>query len=128
LGGDNGQSRHTLSLQVNGGVRGLGANLNGNWQSAARVRDAGNPGGQGDFFYPAFAQFNVGFYVEPARLAPPSGKTSWLSKLRVAFDVQNLFDSYRRVRLPDGSIPAGYRRHEIDPLGRTIQVSMQKQF
>jgi len=128
LGGDNGQSRHTLSLQVNAGVRGLGANLNGNWQSAARVRDAANPEGQGNFFYPAFAQFNFGFYVEPARLSPPAGKKSWLSKLRVAFDVQNLFDSYRRVRLPDGSIPAGYRRHEIDPLGRTIQISIQKQF
>jgi ferric enterobactin receptor len=128
LGGDGGQSRHTLSLQLNAGWPGLGANLNGNWQSAVHVRDATRPDGQGDFFYPATAQFNFGFFVEPQRLWPASNNKSWLSKLRVALDVQNLFNNYRRVKLPDGSIPAGYRRYEIDPLGRTIQISVQKQF
>lgn len=128
LGGDGGQSRHTLALQMNVGLRGLGANLNGNWQSAAHVRDAANPGGQGNFAYPAFAQFNFGFFVEPDRLLPSPGKKSWLSKLRVSLDVQNLLNNYRRVRLSDGSVPAGYRRYEVDPLGRTIQISIQKQF
>ncbi|WP_331136424.1 hypothetical protein [Sphingopyxis sp.] len=128
LDGVGGQSRHMLSLQVNAGWPGLGANLNGNWQSAVRVRDATRPDGQGDFLYPATAQFNFGFFVEPQRLWPTSGKKSWLSKLRVAVDVQNLFDNYRRVKLSDGSVPAGYRRYEIDPLGRTLQISIQKQF
>lgn len=128
LGGDGGQSRHTLGLQVNAGWPGLGANLNGNWQSAVRVRDAARPDGQGDFLYPATAQFNFGFFAEPQRLWPASGKKSWLSKMRIALDVQNLFDNYRRVKLSDGSVPAGYRRYEVDPLGRTIQISIQKQF
>lgn len=128
LGGQGGQSRHTLALQVNAGRPGLGANLNGNWQSAVRIRDATHPGGQGDFVYPATARFNFGFFVEPQRLWPASDNRSWLSKLRVAFDVQNLFDNYRRVRLSDGSIPAGYRRYEVDPLGRSVQISIQKQF
>lgn len=128
LGGDGGQSRHTLALQVNAGWRGLGANLSGNWQSAARVRDAANPSGQRDFVYPATAQFNLGLFFEPDQLRPASGKKSWLSKLRLTLDVQNLFDTYRRVRLADGSIPAGYRRYEVEPLGRTIQIGIQKQF
>lgn len=128
LGGDGGQSRHMLSLQVNAGWPGLGANLNGNWQSAVRVRDATRPDGQGDFLYPATAQFNFGFFAEPQRLWSAVGKKSWLSKLRVALDVQNLFNSYRRVRLSDGSVPAGYRRYEVDPLGRSVQISIQKQF
>lgn len=128
LGGDSGQSRHTLALQMNVGMRGLGANLNGNWQSAARVRDAANQSGQGNFVYPAFAQLNFGFFVEPDRLLPSPGKKTWLSKLRVSLDVQNLLDNYRRVRLSDGSVPAGYRRYEVDPLGRTIQIAIQKQF
>lgn len=128
LGGDGGQSNHTLGLQVNAGWPGLGGSLAGNWQSAVRVRDAARPDGQGDFLYPATAQFNFGLFVEPGRLLQASGKKSWLSKLRLTFDVQNLFDTYRRVRLADGSVPAGYRRHEIDPLGRTIQIGVQKQF
>lgn len=128
LGGDGGQSRHTLALQVNAGWRGLGANLNGNWQSAVRIRDTARPDGTRDFLYPATAQFNFGLFFEPAQLWPASGEKSWLSKLRVTVDVQNLFDTYRRVRLADGSVPAGYRRYEIDPLGRTIQIGIQKQF
>lgn len=128
LGGDGGQSRHTLSLMVNAGWQGLGASLNGNWQSGVRVRDATRPDGQGDFLYPATAQFNVGLFVEPEHLRRGSGEKSWLSKLRISLDVQNLLNTYRRVRLSDGSIPAGYRRYEIDPLGRSIQISIQKQF
>ncbi len=126
LGGDGGQSRHTLALQVNAGWRGLGANLNGNWQSAVRVRDATRPDRQGDFLYPATMQFNFGLFVEPERLLPTLGKK--LSKLRFTLDVQNLLDNYRRVTLADGRVPAGYRRYEIDPLGRTIQIGIQKQF
>ncbi|MGL3823440.1 hypothetical protein [Sphingopyxis sp. R3-92] len=128
LRGDSGQSRHTLALQLNAGWRGLGTNLNGNWQSEARVRDATRPDGQGDFFYPATAKFNFGLFVEPERLLPASGRKSWLSRLRVTFDVQNLLDNYRRVTLANGRVPTGYRRYEIDPLGRSIQVGIQKQF
>lgn len=128
LDGDGGQSRHTLALQANAGWRGLGANLNGNWQSAVRIRDTTRPDGQGDFLYPATAQFSFGFFVEPQRLWSASNNKSWLSKLRLTLDVQNLFNDYRRVRLADGSIPPGYRRYEIDPLGRTVQIGIQKQF
>jgi hypothetical protein len=128
LGGGGGQSRHTLSLQVNAGWPGVGANLNGNWQNAVRVRDAARPDGQSDFLYPATAMFNIGFFVEPERLLPGSGEKSWLSKLRLSIDVQNLFNNYRRVKLPDGSVPAGYRRYEVDPLGRSVQIGIQKQF
>lgn len=128
LGGEGGQSRHTLSLQLNAGWPGLGASLNGNWQSAARVRDTTRPDGSGDFLYPAAAQFNAGLFIEPERLLGMSGNKTWLSKLRLSLDVQNLFDDYRRVKLVDGSVPAGYRRYEVDPLGRTVQIGIQKQF
>jgi len=128
LRGDGGQSRHTLALQANAGWRGLGANISGNRQSAVRIRDVTRPDGQGDFLYPATTQFNFGLFVEPERLLPTSSNMPWLSKLRISLDIRNLSNSYRRVLLPDGTRPAGFRRQDIDPLGRTIQISVQKQF
>lgn len=55
-------------------------------------------------------------------------KPAWLSNLNIALDIQNLFDSYRHVTLVGGSAAPGYERYEVDPLGRTIQLSLRKRF
>ena len=52
----------------------------------------------------------------------------WIRALKISFDIQNLFNGYRRVALPDGNIPAGYSRDEVDPLGRTVRLTLRKQF
>lgn len=128
LDGDGSQSRHSLSLYLVAGKRGMGANLNGSWQSAVQIRNAALPGGQGDFRYAPTTLLNLGLFVEPEHLLSNIEKPKWLSKLRVSLDVQNLFNSYRRVRLSDGSVPAGYTHDEVDPLGRTIRIGVRKQF
>ena len=127
LRGDGGQPRHNVSLQLVAGKRGIGATLTGNWQGAARVR-GGTTDGSGDFRYPAMMQFNLGLFVEPERLEDRNTGKNWLSNLKFAIDIENLFNSYRRVELDDGSVPDGYSRHEIDPLGRTIRLSIRKRF
>ncbi|MGK6320013.1 hypothetical protein [Sphingomonas sp. DT-204] len=128
LGGDGAQPRHNVSIQLVAGKRGIGATLNGNWQSAAYVRNTASPGGRNDFRYPSTTQFNLGMFIEPERLMAQAEKDSLLSNLRITLDVQNLFDSYRRVTLSDGSTPAGFSRDEIDPLGRTIRLGIRKRF
>ncbi|MDV3456177.1 sigma-70 family RNA polymerase sigma factor [Sphingomonas sp. HF-S4] len=50
------------------------------------------------------------------------------ANLKLSLDLRNLFDSYRRVALRDGSVPLGYRRDEIDPLGRTLRLTVRKRF
>ncbi|UIJ43974.1 TonB-dependent receptor [Sphingomonas cannabina] len=128
LGGDGAQPRHTVSIQMVAGKRGIGATLSGSWQSAAYVRGAASSSGQLDFRYPTMTQFNLGMFVEPERLLGQARKDSLLSNLRITLDVQNLFDSYRRVTLSDGSVPPGFSRAEIDPLGRTIRLGIRKRF
>ena len=71
---------------------------------------------------------NLRLFAEPARLLRPAEKPAWLSNLNVTLEVRNLFDAYQRVLLGDGSVPAGYERYEIDPLGRTVQLSVRKRF
>ena len=128
LGGDGAQPRHNVSIQMVAGKRGIGATLSGSWQSAAYVRGAASSNGRLDFRYPAMTQFNLGMFVEPERLMSQARKDSLLSDLRITIDVQNLFDSYRRVTLSDGSVPPGFSRAEIDPLGRTIRLGIRKRF
>lgn len=126
LGGDSGQPRETLSLQLGAGKRGIGASLNGNWSGGARLRNAASAGG--DYRFSAWATFNFSAFIEPEHALGGAVKHPWLKNLKLSLDVRNLFDSYRRVRLHDGSIPLGYSHDEIDPLGRTARFTIRKRF
>jgi hypothetical protein len=129
LGGDGGQPRHIVSMQLMAGRRGMGAMLDGQWQNAVRVDNAGISGGQGDLRYSALAQFNLSLFVEPGNLAPGGGGAkTWASNLRVSIDLQNAFDSYQRVTSAHGQAAAGYERYALNPLGRTVQVTIRKRF
>ena len=118
-----GQSRHTLSMQVTVGKRGLGTSLNGSWSSPARVSNADRP-----FRFKPPMIFNASMFFEPDHIFGQPKKGGLISNLKLSFDVQNLFNGYRRVTLDDGSVPAGYSREEIDPLGRVVRMTVRKRF
>jgi len=118
-----GQSRHNVSLQVTAGKRGIGATINGNWSSPAEVAN----GDQRFRFKPPML-YNLSLFVEPDRLSGGAKKRSLFKDLKLSLDVQNLFNGYRRVTLEDGSVPQGYSRDEIDPLGRTVRLTVRKKF
>lgn len=120
---DSGQSRHNLSLQVSVGRPGIGASVNGNWASAAQVVNDDRI-----FRFQPPLTVNLSLFVEPGRLLGTARQGALTDDLKISFDVQNLFKGYRRVTLDDGSIPLGYSRDEIDPLGRTARVSVRKRF
>lgn len=120
---DSGQSRHNLSLQVSVGKQGIGASVNGNWASPAQVVNDDRI-----FRFQPPLTVNLSLFVEPGRLLGTAKQGALTDDLKISFDVQNLFKGYRRVTLDDGSIPLGYSRDEIDPLGRTARVSVRKRF
>lgn len=120
---DGGQSRHFLSLQLTAGKRGVGASLNGSWSGAARIR---NGGASQDYRYKPPIMVNLGLFVEPAHVFADAKGRGWLKDVKISLDVRNLLNGYRRVTLDDGSVPAGATRDEIDPLGRTVKLSVRK--
>ena len=128
LRGDTAQSRHSLGFQLVAGRAGAGVTLDGNWQSPFRLRTSAASDGQQDYHHRAVTRLNLRLFAEPERLLRMEEKPAWLSDLNISLDIQNLFNSYRRVVLGDGSVPAGYRRYDADPLGRTIQLSVRKRF
>ena len=128
VSGDTGQSRHQVRVQLTAGRPGFGAVVDGSWQNGFRLRNLDSSGGASDFQHKAMTTVNLRLFAQPDRLLSSSPKPKWLSDLNVALDIRNLFDTYRRVVLKDGSIPAGYRRYEVDPLGRTVQITIRKRF
>ena len=50
----------------------------------------------------------------------------WAANTRLSINVQNMFDRFQRVTLADGTVPAGYDRYQLNPLGRTVQVTFRK--
>ena len=118
-----GQARHHASLQLTAGKKGLGATLSGNWVGPARLDGADDV-----FHFKSSLKFNFSTFFEPHRLIGSGNEDSVFKNLRISFDVQNIFNEFRRVELNDGSVPYGYGRDEIDPVGRLIRFSIQKRF
>lgn len=48
--------------------------------------------------------------------------------MRVAVSVDNLFDSRQRVTDANGTTPVAYQPGYLNPLGRTVRLSIRKLF
>lgn len=118
-----GQSRHNLSFQASVGKRGFGANLSGNWSSPGQLR-----GEDEIFIFNPPVTLSASAFIELDHLFEIPGKKGLLNDLRMSVDIDDLLDGYRRVTRKDGTVPAGYTRHEIDPLGRKVRLTLRKKF
>lgn len=128
LRGGTAQSRHNVGLQIVAGRAGFGATADANWQSGFRLRDSGTAGGGRDYRFRPLALVNLRLHAEPAQLMKGADPPRWLAGLQLSFDIGNLFDTYRRATLDDGRTPPGYERYEVDPVGRTVQITVRKRF
>ena len=121
-----GQSRHYLSLQATAGKKGIGGDLRATWSSPAQVRSRHSEGR--DYRYRPPLMVNAGLFILPDKLWTGAEGIAWLENFKVSLEVENLLDTYRRVTLSDGGVPPGFSRHEVDPLGRTVELSVRKRF
>ena len=128
LGDEGGQSRHFLSLQMTAGKRGIGASLNGNWSSVARVRIGAFEDAEQVFRSKPPTIFNLSAFVELEHILAVAAEAPWIKHLKFSLEIQNVLNGYREVTLGDGSVPRGYSRDEIDPLGRTVRLTVRKRF
>lgn len=118
-----GQSRHSLSFQASIGRRGIGGILSGGWSSAGRLR-----GGDEVFVFKPPLTLNFSAFIEPDRIFAGAGETGVMSGLKLSVDINDVLGGYRRVTREDGTVPAGYSRNEIEPLGRVVRFTVRKKF
>lgn len=121
----NGQSKHAVSLLANISQKGYGLTLNGNWSSKASIPADGDF--KGSIIKPPL-KLDIALFAEPDKLSRSNEGLNWLSGFKISIDIQNITNSYRKVANWDGSLLPGNSRSEIDPIGRTIKVSLRKKF
>ena len=52
----------------------------------------------------------------------------WVRGMRVSLSVTNLFNQRQRVTDQTGEVPIGFQPAYLDPLGRTVRLSVRKLF
>jgi outer membrane receptor protein involved in Fe transport len=117
------QPRHALQLWASLQYRALGAQLSGRWVSAAHV-DGGTAVVPESLGFAALGTLGLRVFTD-------LGKTlhsSWTQGMRVSVGVNNLLDARARVTDGSGVTPLGFAPGYLDPLGRSVNLSLRKAF
>lgn len=125
LGSTGGRPRHQLEAQGGYFNNGLGARLSANWRSGTRV-DSSEP--EDDLRFSPLATFDLRLFANFGERFDLVAKHPWLRGASLRFEVKNLFDSKPRVRNALGEVPTNFQPDLLDPLGRTVSISIRKLF
>jgi outer membrane receptor protein involved in Fe transport len=124
VGASGGQSDHQVQVQLGYNNNGLGVRLDGNWKSPTFVRGDGS-GATGNLHFSGLTTLNLRFFADVGGMPAFIGK-NWARGLRVSFGVNNLFDTRQHVRDANGNTPLRYQPAYLDPLGRTVSITVRK--
>ncbi|SDE68843.1 TonB dependent receptor [Sphingomonas carotinifaciens] len=120
--GSGGRPRIEGSGWMGANYRGFSANLWGRYQSATQVRGA-IPGS--DLQFSGLFVFNIGLLTEIGVLAP---NRAWAKGLTFNVQVENVANQRQDVRDALGATPYRFQRGFLDPIGRSVQISLRKLF
>lgn len=131
LGGDaldnrGGRPRHEIEMQAGAFKRGLGARLTATWQSGTTVR--GLAGSASNLSFGDLATVNLNLFANVADYIGRSKAPAWLKGTRISLSATNLFDARQDVRDGSGATPIGYQPAYLNPIGRTVALSLRKVF
>jgi len=124
VGAGGGQSEHQLQLQLGYSNNGIGMRLEGNYKTPTFVHGDGT-GTAGDLHFSGLATLNLRTFFDFGAM-PGLITKGWARGLRVSVGVNNLFDSRQHVRAADGTTPLRYQPAYLDPLGRTVSITIRK--
>ncbi len=120
-----GRRRHEIEFQVGAFKRGLGARIGVSWQSATRIDGLG---GTGNLAFADFGRVDLTVFVNPADRLGGTKAPDWIKRTRVTLSVNNLLDERPQVRDRGGATPIAFQPTLLDPLGRTVNLSLRKTF
>ncbi len=127
IGTSGGQPRHELEGQAGYNNNGLGVRLSANWQSATDV-NGGTLGSPQNLHFSALGTLGVRLFGDLGQRIELIKRHPWMRGMRVAVAVDNLFDARQRVTDASGTTPVAYQPDYLNPLGRTVRLSVRKLF
>ena len=123
-GSTGGTPRHAVQAQGGWFNNGIGVRASANWRSGTRV-DSLN--GDNLHFSP-LATFDLRLFANPGDIPEVVVKHPWLRATQVRFEVTNIFDAKPKVHDAAGNVPLNYQADLLDPIGRTVGISIRKLF
>ena len=123
LDGRGGRPRHLVEVEGGYFNNGLGARLSADWRSGTEVR-----GSAGNLRFSPLATVNLRLFANLGERFDLVSRYPWLRGSQVRLSVDNLFNARPRVRDAAGATPLNYQGDLLDPLGRTLSISIRKLF
>lgn len=124
-----GSSRHKVEVQAGAFKKGLGVRATATWQSGSRVRGIGGlDGTEGDLRFADYAVVNLNLFANLGDRLNGSTMARAVKGMRITFGIANLFNTRPQVRTGAGVTPLTYQPTYLDPLGRSVNISLRKLF
>lgn len=124
VGSTGGRPRHQIEAQGGYFNNGLGARVSANWRSGTRVDSSTGD----DLRFSPLATFDLRLFANLGERFDLVSKYPVLRGTSLRFEVNNIFNSRPRVRDAAGEVPFSYQSDLLDPLGRTVSISIRKLF
>jgi iron complex outermembrane receptor protein len=124
IGAGGGSPRNQVDLQANYTRGGLGVAMNAKWQEGTRI-DGATVTDNLDFS--DLTTVNVRLFADLG-LQPWARTHKWLRGARATLAVDNLFDAHQNVRSAAGVTPISYQPDLLDPVGRSVRLTVRKLF
>lgn len=127
IGGNGGQPRHEFELQSGYSNNGIGVRLSGNYATGTQV-NGGTAANVEQLNFGGLATANLRLFADLGQQLGLVKAHPWVRGARVTLSVDNLFNTRQRVTDATGATPVSYQPDYLDPLGRTIRISLRKLF
>ncbi len=128
LGNSGGSPRNELEAQLGFTKQGMGARLTANWKEATEVTGGTAGSSTGTLKFSDLTTVNLRLFANLGARRELVAKYPVLRGTRVTFGVTNLFDEKQQVRNAAGGTPITYQEDYLDPLGRSVRLSVRKVF
>ncbi|MEA1072310.1 TonB-dependent receptor plug domain-containing protein [Sphingomonas sp. LY160] len=123
FGQSGGRPRHEVRVETGYFNNGLGARIEANVRSASRVDS-----GAGELRFSPYADVDLRLFANLGERFDLVAKHPWLAGTSVRFDVDNVFNARPKVRDAFGETPFSYQPGLIEPIGRTVGITIRKLF
>lgn len=121
--GGRGKARHQVNARANVTMNGLGLTVDASWQSRSRAKGSSTTLTFSDLF-----TVDTRLFLNLGQLSPRAGQSPLLKGARLSLDIDNVFAARIKVRDQLGTTPLGYSGAYLDPLGRSVKLSLRKIF
>jgi len=127
IGQTGGSSRHELEAQAGYSNNGVGVRLSANYRSATTV-NGGTVQVPNALRFGDLATANLRLFADLGQRLDLVRAHPWARGMRLAVSIDNLFNTRQQVTDAAGATPIGFQPAYLDPLGRSVRLSVRKLF